>query len=546
MSASNCASITLNGSSAPPAQLAIALPSASGALQGPQISFGELRQRIAEFQRGIDRSGLRPGDRVVMLSPVSIDFYALALALWGCGQVLVFLDGRLDRRRFLRVLAAAQAQAIVSVRPLLRLWPIMPPLWKLRRFVSDAPTWGAQSLDQLLVKTDQPPTIVAPKSPDQSALISFTSGSTGRPKGADRTHAILLAQHDALQAHAPGREGEIDMPCFPAVVLHNLSCGISSVVPPIDLRHPGQADPARVTAAISHYGVQSLSGAPAYMQRLCDHLLAGGVSVPSVRRVYVGGAPVSRRLGKQILAAFPSAAADAVYGSTEAEPMAAVSLQELVATPGEGFLVGHTTPPAEIELVDLPELAPSLGPTGLVPHRVAPPASGEVVVRGPHVNRLYIGDDEANRRFKIPAGDGSVWHRTHDLARRDKAGRLWLTGRVPDRVNHHGQVLLPFVLEAALLDAVPELSNVALIAHGSAPEGELVYCCADSAAETVRAATQRLLAEHSLDRLPARRIAAIPTDARHNSKIDRPALREQLAADSARSGGGQPGSRGQA
>ena len=77
-----------------------------------------------------------------------------------------------------------------------------------------------------------------PQVPDQSALISFTSGSTGRPKGADRTHSILLAQHDALQAHAPGREGEIDMPCFPAVVLHNLSCGISSVVPPIDLRHP--------------------------------------------------------------------------------------------------------------------------------------------------------------------------------------------------------------------------------------------------------------------------------------------------------------------
>ena len=81
MSANNCASITLSGSSAPPDQLAIALPSASGALQGPQISFGELRQRIAEFQRGIDRAGLRPGDRVVMLSPVSIDFYAGAGAV---------------------------------------------------------------------------------------------------------------------------------------------------------------------------------------------------------------------------------------------------------------------------------------------------------------------------------------------------------------------------------------------------------------------------------------------------------------------------------
>ena len=529
MSASNCASVTLGKRGAPDEQLAIALPSTTGDLDGPQITFGALRKRIAEFQRGIDRSGLRPGDRVVMLFPVSIDFFALALALWGCGQVLVFLDGRLDRKRFLRVLSAARAQAIVSVRPLLRLWPVMPALWNLRRFVSDGSVWGAQPLDLLRVPTDQAPTVVEPSSPDQSALISFTSGSTGRPKGADRTHAILLAQHHALKAHAPNREGEIDMPCFPAVVLHNLSCGISSVVPPIDLRHPGDADPARVSAAIQHFGVQSLSGAPAYMERLCQHMLRSRTSLASVRRIFVGGAPVARRLGGQILRAFRGAQGEAVYGSTEAEPMAGVSLEELVATPGDGYLVGRTAEPAEIELVDLPERAPALDAGGLAPYRVAAEASGEVVVRGPHVNRLYIGDEEANQRFKIPTRDGSIWHRTGDLARRDPQGRLWLTGRVPDRVSHHGKVLLPFVLEEALLHAVPSIHSAALIAHAASPDGEVVLTCAEADAQSALAAARDLLASRDLSRLPVRRIAAIPTDARHNSKIDRPALREQLA-----------------
>lgn len=529
MDSTNCASITLAEQVAPADQLAIALPPTSGGLAGPQITFGALRQRIAEFQRGIERAGLRPGDRVVMLFPVSIDFFALALALWGCGQVLVFLDGRLDRKRFLRVLAAADAQAIVSVRGLLRLWPVVPALWGMKRFISDGSVWGAKPLDHLLVRTDRPPAVVEPETPDQSALISFTSGSTGRPKGADRTHAILLAQHHALQAHAPNRAGEIDMPCFPAVVLHNLSCGISSVVPPIDLRHPGAADPARVVSAITHYGVQSLSGAPAYMERLCRYLMQSRQSVPTVRRIFVGGAPVSRRLGAQILQAFPSAHAEAVYGSTEAEPMAGVGVEELVAAPGEGYLVGRVAAPAEIELVDLPELAPQLGQEGLARYRVSGAASGEVVVRGPHVNRLYIGDEEANQRFKIRAADGSIWHRTGDLARRDEAGRLWLTGRVPDRVTHHGQVLLPFVLEGALLHAVPEVACAALVAHAAAPDGELVLTCEEAAAEQVLAAARALLVERNLSRLPVRRIAAIPTDARHNSKIDRPALRDQLA-----------------
>lgn len=531
MSSNNCASITLAAATAPANQLAIALPPITGSLDGPQITFGALRQRIAEFQRGIDRSGLRPGDRVVMLSPVSIDFFALALALWGSGQVLVFLDGRLDRKRFLRVLSAAGAQAIVSVRQLLRLWPVVPALWSLRRIVSDGAVWGAERLEQLRLPTDQPPRVVEPGSPEQSALISFTSGSTGRPKGADRTHAILLAQHHALQAHAPGRAGEIDMPCFPAVVLHNLSCGIGSVVPPIDLRHPATADPERVAAAIEHYGVQSLSGAPAYTARVCQYLQTSRRRLPSVRRLFVGGAPVSRRLGTQILQAFPGAQAEAVYGSTEAEPMAGVAVEELVATPGDGYLVGRVAAPAEIELVDLPELAPRLDAAGLVPHRVANADSGEVVVRGPHVNRLYIGDDEANRRFKIPAPDGSIWHRTGDLARLDSNSRLWLTGRVPDRFTHHGKRLLPFVIESAVIDAVPEVENVALIAHPAAPEGEILLCCAPAVAEQAFTATRRVLAERELSQLPVRRIAAIPTDARHNSKIDRPALRDQMAAD---------------
>ncbi len=70
MGSTNCASITLGDRVAPADQLAIALPPTSGGLAGPQITFGALRRRIAEFQRGIERAGLRPGDRVVMLFPV--------------------------------------------------------------------------------------------------------------------------------------------------------------------------------------------------------------------------------------------------------------------------------------------------------------------------------------------------------------------------------------------------------------------------------------------------------------------------------------------
>jgi acyl-CoA synthetase (AMP-forming)/AMP-acid ligase II len=502
----------------------------------PKITYGELRRRVARLQRGISSLKLKPGDRVVMLAPISIDFFALALALLASGMVLVFLDGRLDRRRLLRVLKAARPHCIVSIHQALRLWPLLPVLWNTRRIVTDrdqAP-FGTTSLVALLGNPDDAPTEpeVTLQPEECSALLSFTSGTTGRPKGADRTHGILLAQHLALKAHAPDRQGEIDMPCFPAVVLHNLACGIGSVLPPIDLRHPAAADPARVLTAMRRFGVTSISGAPAYMSLLCDQVQRGDAA-PPLRRLIIGGAPVSRQLARRLLASFPGAIADAVYGSTEAEPMTGVSLSELAESEGEGYLVGRASPVADLALVDLPELAPPLPPSGLSGFRVPEGASGEVLVRGPHVNQRYIGDDEAVRRYKVRDPDGSLWHRTGDLARRDATGRLWLTGRLPDRFTHRGRLLLPFVIEAALSEAIPEARQAALIAHPAAPDGELVVTSDRAHAEAVTAAARGFLAGRALSEMPVRWVPEIPTDARHNSKIDRPALREQLA----RSGG---------
>jgi len=307
-------------------------------------------------------------------------------------------------------------------------------------------------------------------------------------------------------------------------VLHNLACGLTTVLPPIDLRHPGQADGARVAAAIEQYGVTSLSGAPAYLERLCEHLLGPGTPARRIRRLFIGGAPVGRRLCARALAAFPEAASEVVYGSTEAEPMTSVGLDEVVATRGDGYLVGRSAPVAEIELVRLPDEPPPLTNEGLAPFRVAAGATGEVAVRGPHVVRRYLGDDDANRRSKLAMPDGSVWHRTYDLARRDDQGRLWLTGRTSDVVIHGGREIEPYPVEAALGD-IDGVHAAALIAHPGAPDGELLVQCAPGAEAGALAAAREYLAAHDLGSVPVETVASLPMDARHNSKIDRPELR---------------------
>jgi acyl-CoA synthetase (AMP-forming)/AMP-acid ligase II len=494
--------------------------------QDETVTYAGLVERIRAFSGGLAREGLGPGDRVALLFPLSVDFYALTLAVLARGATVVLMDGALGLRRTLVALRISRARAIVSVRAALRLWPVLPATWGVERFCADDAPFGTRPLATLRDggAGDERPLA---RTADDEALVTFTSGSSGRPKGVDRTHGLLVAQHEALRAEFPEADGDVDMPCFPAVALHNMCCGMTTVIPPLDLRMPATSlVPERVLDAMGRFGVTRLSGAPAYMDRLVAAIPPGDPRAAKLRGLVVGGAPVPRRLCAAIVGRFERAEALVAYGSTEAEPIATVSMREVAESAGDGYLVGEVAPVARVELVRLPEIAPALGREGFAPYRAPVGESGEVVVSGPHVNRRYIGDDEAMRRLKVPAADGVVWHRTGDLARRDERGRLWLTGRTPDVVTHAGGAISPYVVEAAV-DDVEGVDRAALVAYDGACLA--VTLRGSIPRDDVLVRVKAVLAQRDLGDVPVRVVADMPVDARHQSKIDRAGLRALLA-----------------
>jgi acyl-CoA synthetase (AMP-forming)/AMP-acid ligase II len=221
--------------------------------------------------------------------------------------------------------------------------------------------------------------------------------------------------------------------------------------------------------------------------------------VTRVRHVAAGGGPVGRALCGDLQHAFPRAEAHVIYGATEAEPIASVTIGELLAAADEeGFLVGLPVWDTRIQL-----MSPD-GERGLV---------GEVAVRGSQV------------------ASAGAWHRTGDIGRLDARGRLWLLGRVGADVVHRGRVLHPYVAEAAAL-SVPGVRAAALVAHRFAPDGELSVelspgADAKRALEELRAALER----RGLSSLPVRRRRAIPMDARHASKVSRGELLALIARE---------------
>jgi acyl-coenzyme A synthetase/AMP-(fatty) acid ligase len=139
------------------------------------------------------------------------------------------------------------------------------------------------------------------------------------------------------------------------------------------------------------------------------------------------------------------------------------------------------------------------------------------------VLQRYVDNPAANAETKIPRPDGSVWHRTGDAGRLDAQGRLWLEGRVKDVVAVSGVARHTLALEKAL-DRLPGVTRSALVS-GVDGRPALVIAGPHIARDAVRSVRERL----GFTALSLYRIDEMPVDGRHNSKIDRPALRDALA-----------------
>jgi acyl-CoA synthetase (AMP-forming)/AMP-acid ligase II len=459
-----------------------------------RVSFAELGALVDRFAVGLEALRHSSPMRVLVLAPPTLEIFALALATLRAGHTLVTVDGRMDPGRVRHALHDADADIIIGTPRLMRWWPVVRALRRASRFTAGRSIAGARPLSDLL-QSGTPCAAPTVSVDGRAAVISYSSGTTGRPKSVVRTHSVLWAQHSALINAFPLPDSDVNLPGFPLAVLHNVCRGITTILPSADLRSMATADASTVVRAIRDYRVTSISGAPAFIARITAELLARGDTAHGVRRIVVGGGPVSRRLARDILAAFPLADACAIYGSTEAEPIATAPLRKILDANANaaGYVGGW--------------------PVGQVEVRIDGPDIGELLVRGPNV-------------VLSEAGDG--WHHTGDVCRMDERGCLWLLGRVGSEVRRNGVAVHPFAAEARVSDDAG-VAAAALVAHRGAPAGELVLQIeAGANQQTVIEAARASLDAIGLMDVPVRTIDAMPMDARHLSKVDRPSLIRRL------------------
>ncbi|RMI13060.1 alpha/beta fold hydrolase [Cellulomonas triticagri] len=522
------AALDARADDAGPAVLDMAAPGGSRT-----VSWRLLARQVRRIAAGLHTLGVRPGDRVSLLVQPGPTLTALVYACLRIGAVVVVADAGLGARGLTRAQQGAQpdwvigqAKGLTAARALG--WPgvriAADPLHpRLRRALGVTHTL----VDVADLGRDE----VLPPEPagDDEAAILFTSGSTGPAKGVVYTHAQLTAMRDVLAAHLDIGPDTGLVTGFAPFALLGPAFGTRSVTPVMDVSAPRTLTARAVADAVRASDATVVFLSPAAVLNVVatagDLDADDRAALGRVRTFLSAGAPVGEAMLASAAALMPAATAHTPYGMTECLLVTDITLDGIRAAataPDAGVCVGRPVGPGEVLVSALDADGAATGEPS-----AAPGVLGEVLVRAPHLkqryDRLWLTDRAAER--DTPPGR---WHRTGDVGHLDADGRLWIEGRLAHVLVTADGALAPVgpeqhvervdaVRRAAVVGVGPRgVQQTVAVLETHDPARRAGPAPSDLAAE-VRAASPVPLAAVLV-------VPRMPTDVRHNSKIDRTRL----------------------
>jgi acyl-coenzyme A synthetase/AMP-(fatty) acid ligase/pimeloyl-ACP methyl ester carboxylesterase len=530
-----------------------------------RVSWRLLSRRVREIALGLRKHGVRPGDRVSLLVQPGADLTAVLYACVRIGAVVVVADAGLGVRGLTRAVRGAWPDHVIGQLPGLtaaralgwpgrvvstqRLTPVLARSLGVETSLPEIAALGRRAHEALAELPEAPPA-------EAPAAILFTSGSTGPAKGVVYRHGQLTALRDALADQYGVGPGTGLVAGFAPFALLGPALGATSVTPDMDVTSPRTLTARAVAAAAEAVDATVVFLSPAALTNVVatsDELDDGGRrALAGVETFLSAGAPVSAALLAAAGDLMPRAVPHTPYGMTEGLLMTDVTLDGVRAAAADpsanGVCVGRPAPTVQVRVAPLDEVGRASDAFSDVAG-----VTGEIVVSAPHLkhgyDRLWLTDRASVRGVGGAAGTDATatvegrWHRTGDVGHLDDEGRLWVEGRLPHVVSTASGPLTPVAAEQAT-ESLPGVARAAVVGVGPAGTQQVVVVAEGSpAVRRPGLASAELAAEvrRVVHDAVGHRVAAVlvvpelPTDVRHNSKIDRARL--AAWADSVLSGG---------
>lgn len=560
-------------------------PKGDGTCVSVTLTWAELNQQVNAAATRLHALGVRPGDRVNLMVPPGARLTTLIYACMKLGAVIVVADTGLGIPGLTRALKGANPSFLVGIPAALTaartlLWPgkriSVEPLGAAQEKLLGVAgsVFTAPAADGTPGAPVPTPTVVEFPSPvpDADAAVLYTSGSTGPAKGVVYTQRQLAGMRDAIANTYGFAPGSGLVAGFAPFALLGPALGATSVTPTMDVTRPKTLTASALASAAAAIDASVVFASPAALVNVvatADELNAEQrAALAKVQTVLSAGAPIPVPLLEALSALVPNASLHTPYGMTEGLPVTDVSFEMIRQAIAEG------TPNAAGEVLDpfardgvcvgfavygaAVAIAPLLQDGSVADELTHEPGvTGEILVSAPHVkdryDTLWVTEEQS---ISTPG-----WHHTGDVGHLDASGRLWVEGRLAHVLLTSQGVLTPVAAEQSA-ESLPEVRRAALVAVGPAGTAAPVLVIEASANTAALEARQSAssLKRALLDRVPGANrfpiaegvspfelsqlvrqkvaedtgveLAAVlvvhehPTDIRHNSKIDRPALGE--------------------
>lgn len=489
------------------------------------VTWQDFSRRVAKLRRALLAAGLRKGDRLALIAPVSLEWEVLHHAALAMGAVVVGMDAHDLPERIAamaeqagiaafattdpRVLSRLGAGRLAECRFLLNVGASGQIEGAAGAMPSGPPWMTWSTLEALGASTNadaEPPTA------DDVATIIFTSGTTGAPKGIAFSHGQVCLAIDAICDAFDFASPDSRLLCW--LPLSNL---FQRVVNLAGMRKGAVtyllADPRRVMQVVARVSPDIFVGVPRFYEKLYDGLRENIATQTPLRRALVEWAwglgrrvspyRLNRRSMPSWLALAHGVADRLVLGRvrhvmgtrlqcmvTGSAPTPRHLLEEFHAL---GWLVleayglsENVLPMAMNRIEDV-----RFGTVGrpLPGNQIVVADGGAIKVRGSGLFHGYLGDAES------PSHDADGFYLTGDLGRFDADGYLILTGRTSEMIKTStGRRVAPAGVETQLR-SVPGVDQAVLIGDGRKYLVALCTCTQACLGEAARARLEQALRE---------------------------------------------------
>ena len=393
---------------------------------GSSWTGGRIHERAQAVAEALRDRGLRRGDRVAILAANRAEYLVAVLGIMQAGLVAVPVNVRLPRETVEHVLRDSGARLAFTDSD-------------HDEFPSDIDRLALDAIDRLPCTGERP---AIPPEPGEVATILYTSGSSGPPKGVPLTHRGHRWVIEKRRRPGVDYRAERILVAAPLYHMNALALSQFSLATGSTIVLMPRFEAASYIDAIERHRCTLLSSVPPMLARVCRETeRLASTDTSSVRGIRMGSAPVTPELLARLGDAFPRAAIQIAYGTTEAGPVVFGPHPDGHPTPA--LSLGCRHPDVELRLV---------GPDGVASDR------GVLEMKCPAVMPGYHGIPE--KTAEVMTADG--YYRTGDVMRRDGDGFFYFLGREDDMFVCNGENVYAEEVERRI-ESMPGIAQVCVV-----------------------------------------------------------------------------------